>query len=119
MRILFLWWRMRIGFIIIFLSWYMHAALSVAMFVPYYGRGTGPGTAAHWEPQPSVVAHGAAAALRTRPLPQPTASSLVVESFFFVPYCSASWMAALSALVIVLVGPSPLGLMYSSVPCAC
>jgi hypothetical protein len=30
-----------------------------------------------------VVAHGAAAALRTRPLPQPTASSLVVESFFF------------------------------------
>jgi hypothetical protein len=30
-----------------------------------------------------VVAHGAAAALRTRPLPQPTASSLVVASFFF------------------------------------
>jgi hypothetical protein len=32
----------------------------------------GPGTAAHWEAQP----------LRTRPLPQPTASSLVVESVF-------------------------------------
>ncbi len=45
------------------------------------GRGTGPGTAAHWEAQPPVVAQGAAAALRTRPLPQPTASSLVVESF--------------------------------------
>ena len=30
-----------------------------------------------------MVAHGAAAALRTRPLPQPTASSLVVASFFF------------------------------------
>jgi hypothetical protein len=30
----------------------------------------------------TTVAHGAAAALRTRPLPQPTASSLVVESFF-------------------------------------
>ncbi len=30
-----------------------------------------------------MVAHGAAAALRTRPLPQPTASSLVVEIFFF------------------------------------
>ncbi len=29
-----------------------------------------------------VVAQGAAAALRTRPLPQPTASSLVVESVF-------------------------------------
>jgi hypothetical protein len=48
-----------------------------------YGRGTGPGTAAHWEAQPPVVAQGAAAALRTRPLPQPTASSLVVASFFF------------------------------------
>jgi hypothetical protein len=35
-----------------------------------------------WEAQPPVVAQGAAAALRTRPLPQPTASSLVVESFF-------------------------------------
>jgi hypothetical protein len=35
------------------------------------------------EAQPLVVAQGAAAALRTRPLPQPTASSLVVESFFF------------------------------------
>jgi hypothetical protein len=46
------------------------------------GRGTGPGTAAHWEAQPPVVAQGAAVALRTRPLPQPTASSLVVESFF-------------------------------------
>ncbi len=46
------------------------------------GRGTGPGTAAHWEAQPPVVAQRAAAALRTRPLPQPTASSLVVESFF-------------------------------------
>ncbi len=31
-----------------------------------------------------MVAQGAAAALRTRPLPQPTASSLVVESCFFV-----------------------------------
>ncbi len=40
------------------------------------------GTAAHWEAQPPVVAQRAAAALRTRPLPQPTASSLVVESFF-------------------------------------
>jgi hypothetical protein len=40
------------------------------------GRGTGPGTAAHWEAQPPVVAQGAAAAVRTRPLPQPTASSL-------------------------------------------
>jgi hypothetical protein len=47
------------------------------------GRGTGPGTAAHWEAQPPVVAQGAAAALRTRPLPQPTASSLVAESLFF------------------------------------
>ncbi len=36
----------------------------------------------HWEAQPPVVAQGAAAALRTRPLPQPTASSLVVASFF-------------------------------------
>jgi hypothetical protein len=50
-----------------------------------HGRGTGPGTAAHWEAQPPVVAHGAAAALRTRPLPQPTASSLVVESCFLAP----------------------------------
>ncbi len=31
-----------------------------------HGRGTGPGTAAHWEAQPLVVAQGAAAALRTR-----------------------------------------------------
>jgi hypothetical protein len=46
------------------------------------GRGVGPGTAAHWEAQPPVVAHGAAAALRTRPLPQPTASPLVVEVRF-------------------------------------
>ncbi len=30
-----------------------------------------------------MVAQGAAAALRTRPLPQPTASSLVVESILF------------------------------------
>ncbi len=49
------------------------------------GRGMGPGTAAHWEAQPPVVAQRAAAALRTRPLPQPTASSLVVESFFCLP----------------------------------
>jgi hypothetical protein len=48
-----------------------------------HGRGTGPGTAAHWEAQPPVVAQGAAAALRTRPLPQPTASSLVVETICF------------------------------------
>jgi hypothetical protein len=47
-----------------------------------YGRGTGLGTAAHWEAQPPVVAQGAAAALRTRPLPEPTASSLVVERLF-------------------------------------
>jgi hypothetical protein len=51
-----------------------------------HGRGTGPGTAAHWEAQPLVVAQGAAAALRTRPLPQPTASSLVVESFCFAKH---------------------------------
>jgi hypothetical protein len=44
---------------------------------------TGPGTAAHWEAQPAGVAQGAAAALRTCPLPQPTATSLVVESFVF------------------------------------
>ncbi len=61
------------------------------------GRGAGPGTAAHWEAQPLVVAQalgpeGAAAALRTRPLPQPTASSLVVESFvlWFSPGGTAS-----------------------------
>ena len=47
------------------------------------GMGTGPGAAAHWEAQPPVVAQGAAAALRTRPLPQPTVSSLVVESSSF------------------------------------
>jgi hypothetical protein len=47
-----------------------------------YGRGTGPGPAAHWEAQPPVVAQGVAAALRTRPIPQPTASSLVVASCF-------------------------------------
>jgi hypothetical protein len=49
-----------------------------------HGRGTGPGTAAHWEAQPPVVAQGAAANLRPRPLPQPTASSLVVESVFLI-----------------------------------
>ncbi len=34
-----------------------------------------------------MVAQGAAAALRTRPLPQPTASSLVVEIFLFLFSC--------------------------------
>jgi hypothetical protein len=37
-----------------------------------------------------VVAQGAAAALRTRLLPQPTASSLVVDSFF----CHTCWLFA-------------------------
>jgi hypothetical protein len=47
-----------------------------------HGRGTGPYQALQpTEAQPPVVAQGAAAALRTRPLPQPTASSLVVEIF--------------------------------------
>jgi hypothetical protein len=61
-----------------------------------YGRGTGPGTAAHWEAQPPVVAQGAAAALRTRPLPQPTASSLVVESFILV--CASTHVVPLKVL---------------------
>jgi hypothetical protein len=66
-----------------------------------HGRGTGPGTAAHWEAQPPVVAHGAAAALRTRPLPQPTASSLVVESFFFWRLTLALVMAACSRVTLM------------------
>ncbi len=53
------------------------------------GRGTGPGTAAHWEAQPPVVAQGAAAALSTRPLPQPTASSLVVGFVLRVQACGS------------------------------
>jgi hypothetical protein len=74
-----------------------HAAASVVILPKVFlhvashghthnGRGTGPGTAAHWEAQPPVVAQGAAAALRTRPLPQPTASSLVVESWFLATH---------------------------------
>jgi hypothetical protein len=43
------------------------------------GRGMGLGTAAQWEAQPPVVAQWATVALRIRPLPQPTTSSLVVE----------------------------------------
>jgi hypothetical protein len=35
----------------------------------------------------TVIAPGAAVALRTRPLPQPTASSLVVEIIFFFFSC--------------------------------
>jgi hypothetical protein len=64
------------------------------------GRGTGPGTATHWEAQPPVVAQGAAAALRTRPLPQPTASSLVVEFCFLIsrPECQVEWLALSAGL---------------------
>ncbi len=47
------------------------------------GRGLGPGTAAaHWE-APVVPQQGGCSALPTHPLPEPTASSLVVEGFSF------------------------------------
>jgi hypothetical protein len=48
-------------------------------------EGTIGGSSGKACPVSPVVAQGAAAALRTRPLPQPTSSSLVVESCF-LPY---------------------------------
>jgi hypothetical protein len=78
----------------------------VVSFVCTSHTSPGPGTAAHWEAQPPVVAQGAAAALRTRPLPQPTASSLVVASFFFIPLTSPLAYIAGSARWFKLGSPS-------------
>jgi hypothetical protein len=76
-----------------------------------YGRGTGPGTAAHWEAQPPVVAQGAAAALRTRPLPQPTASSLVVDSFFLAARLDPRCKHPLQE--VLLSAPKPANAIYA------